>query len=299
MGPAPNAKGRKFAMAENRNGPGASETRERDKLTGALLPVGPLELSAEEVRQLWSFIHGDIMDGNMRRLLRASLGLCPRHTWAYAVVEIELWQAGAGARGGHQPFDVSVLYEDLLDHVADGLDRKSSLLQRHPDDVLLPVGPCRICEDMASPDLPGLRMGYANSNTEALTVEANGLAHTTAWCRETLPLWRDRVCPDCEPGTAEGAGNPVLLCRFHLAARRPLPEQLRHALASRLREIRERVRHLTESMTDYGALAGVEENASWIEALGFFAGWGLPLYLAAGATEAGPGPDSQGVGQRD
>lgn len=167
-------------MAEYRRGPGDPETRERNKLTVAALPAGPLELSVEEVRQLWSFIHGDIMDGNMRRLLRASLGLCPRHTWAYAVVEIELWQAGAGARGGHQPFDVTVLYEDLLDHVADGLDRKSSLLHRHPDEVLLPAGPCRICQDMASPDLPGLRMGYANSNTEALTVEANGLAHTTA-----------------------------------------------------------------------------------------------------------------------
>ncbi|QCB98989.1 hypothetical protein E5206_11600 [Arthrobacter sp. PAMC25564] len=41
------------------------------------------------------------MDGSMRRLLRASLGLCPRHTWAHAVVEIELWKAGAGARGAH------------------------------------------------------------------------------------------------------------------------------------------------------------------------------------------------------
>lgn len=270
-------------MTGNRNRPGTPETREQDKLTGALLPVSPLELSAEEVRQLWSFIHGDIMDGSMRRLLRASLGLCPRHTWAYAVVEVELWQAGAGARGGHQPFDVTVLYEDLLEHVAAGLDRKGSLLHRHPDDVLLPGGPCRICEDMASPSLPGLRMGYANSNTEALTVEANGLAHTTAWCRETSPLWRDRVCPGCDPGAPAGAGEPALLCRFHLAARRPLPEQLRHAVASRLREVRGRMKHLTESMTDYGAPVGGEENASWIEAIGFFAGWGLPLYLAASA----------------
>jgi hypothetical protein len=286
-------------MAGKRIVPGMPETHERDRLTGALVSVGPLALSVEEVRQLWSFIHGDIMDGSMRRLLRASLGFCPRHTWAYAVVEIELWQAGAGARGGHQPFDVTVLYEDLLDHVADGIDRKTSLLQRHPDDVLLPVGPCRICEDMASPDLPGLRMGYANSNTEALTVEANGLAHTTAWCRETLPLWRNRVCPGCDPDTPERAGHPVLLCRFHLAARRPLPEQLRHAVASRLREVRGRTRHLTESMTDYGAPVGSEENTSWIEAIGFFAGWGLPLYLAAGATEAVPEPDSTGAGQED
>jgi hypothetical protein len=160
------------------------------------------------------------------------------------------------------------------------------LLHRHPEEVLLPVGPCRICADMASPDLPGLRMGYANSNTEALTVEANALVHTTTWCLETVGLWRDRVCPGCDPGTPEGTGDPALLCRFHLAARRSLPEQLRHAVAARLREIRGRMRHLTESMTDYGAPVGAAENTSWIEALGFFVGWGLPLYLATHAEEA-------------
>ncbi|MBT2596408.1 hypothetical protein [Arthrobacter sp. ISL-72] len=286
-------------MAGNRSRPRGTETRERDMLTGVLVPIGPLELSAEEARQLWSFIHGDIMDGSMRRLLRASLGLCPRHAWAYAVVEVELWQAGAGARGGHQPFDVTILYEDLLEHVADGLDRKSSLVHRHPDEVLLPIGPCRICQDMAAPDLPGLRMGYANSNTEALTLEANAMVHTTTWCLETVGLWRDRVCPDCHPGTPEGAGDPVLLCCFHLAARRPLPEQLRHAVAARLREIRARMRHLTESMTDYGAPVGAMENTSWIEAIGFFAGWGLPLYLATDPEEAWPGPDSQDAEQGD
>ena len=299
MGPAPTVKGRILAMTGNRNRPGIPETPERDKLTGVLVPVGPLELSAEEVRQLWSFIHGDIMDGSLRRLLRASLGLCPRHTWAYAVVEIELWQAGPGSRGGHQPFDVTILYEDLLEHVADGLDRKSSWLHRHPDEVLLPVGPCRLCQDMASPDLPGLRMGYANSNTEALTAEANTLIHTTTWCLETVGLWRDRLCPACDPVLPEGAGDPALLCRFHLAERRPLPEQLRHAVASRLREIRGKLRHLTDSMTDYGAPVGAEENTSWVEAMGFFAGWGLPLYLATDAGQAWPKPDNQRAEQGD
>lgn len=282
------------AMRGNGDGRVVPGTSERDRLTGALVPYGPLELSVEEVRQLWSFIHGDIMDGGMRRLLRASLGLCPRHAWAYAVVEVELWQAGAGLRGGHQPFDVTVLYEDLLEHVANGLARKASLLHRHPDDVLDPVGPCRICADMASPSLPGLRMGYANSNTEALTVEANSLAHTRVWCRETLPLWRDRVCPGCDPGPLEWSGDPALLCRFHLAPRRPLVEPLRHEVASRLLRIRDRMRRLTDSMTDHGAPAGGEENASWIEAVGFFAGWGLPLFLTADTPEPVHRQDAQG-----
>ena len=46
------------------------------------------------------------------------------------------------------------------------------------------------------------------------------------------------------------------------------------------------MRKLTESMTDYGAPVGSGENASWIEAIGFFAGWGLPLYLARSPREA-------------
>ena len=79
-GSCPTVKGRRFVVAGNRSRPRGPETRERDKLTGVLVPIGPLELSVEEVRQLWSFIHGDIMGGSMRRLLRASLGLCPRHT---------------------------------------------------------------------------------------------------------------------------------------------------------------------------------------------------------------------------
>jgi len=129
-------------------------------------------------------------------------------------------------------------------------------------------------------------MGYANSNTEALTAEANTLIHTTTWCLETVGLWRDRVCPECDPAGSEGTGDPVLLCRFHLARRRPLPEPLRNAVASRLQEVRGWMRHLTASMTDFGGAARAAENTSWIEAVGFFAGWGLPLYLAADPEEA-------------
>lgn len=295
-GSCPDCEGQMVVVGELRKGLGVPAIPERDRMTGVLVPVGPLDLSVEEVRQLWSFIHGDIMDGGMRRLLRASLGLCPRHTWAYAVVEVELWQAGAGERGGHQPFDVTILYEDLLEHVADGLDRRRSLLHSHPDDVLVPVGPCRICKDMASPDLPGLRMGYANSNTEALTAEANTLVHTTTWCLETVGIWRDRVCPDCDTVRLGGAGDPALLCRFHLVQRRPLSEDLRYRVASRLREIRARMRHLTDSMTDHGAPVGAVEDTSWIEAIGFFAGWGLPLYLATTVESSGPEPDGHARG---
>lgn len=248
-----------------------------------LLPAGPLVLEAEEVRQLWSFVHGDIMEPGLRSILHASLGLCPRHTWGYAVVEIELWQAGAGARAGHQPFDLTILYEDLLEHVAAGLDRPAGLLHPHPERILLPRAPCRICTEMAGPEHTGLRMGYAGSDTAALTEEANTLEHTRAWCRQTAATWRKRVCPACDPdqGTDRDEGT-ALLCRAHLVDRGTLDDSSRHAVARRLRGIRARMLRLTESMTDRGAPAGPEEDASWIEALGFFAGWRPPLWLASG-----------------
>lgn len=50
-------------MTGIRNGPGTSKTRERDMLTGALLPVGPLELSAEQVSQIWSSSTGTSWTG--------------------------------------------------------------------------------------------------------------------------------------------------------------------------------------------------------------------------------------------
>lgn len=61
---------------------------------------GDLDLSAAEVFQLYSFLDGSIMVPEVRHHLRAGWGFCPRHTWAHALVEIELkyealgWFAG-------------------------------------------------------------------------------------------------------------------------------------------------------------------------------------------------------------
>lgn len=77
MGPAPTLKGRLFAMAGNRNGRGLPEIPDRDKVTDVPVPVAPLELSAEEVRQLWSFIHENIMDGGLRGCCAPPLGWVP------------------------------------------------------------------------------------------------------------------------------------------------------------------------------------------------------------------------------
>ncbi|MCQ9163953.1 hypothetical protein [Arthrobacter sp. STN4] len=248
-----------------------------------LVPRAPFALTPEEVRQLWSFVHGDIMDGGTRQYLRGSLGLCPRHAWGHAVVEIELWQAGAGLRGGHQPFDVSVLYEDLLEYAAGELRKPLSWI--HPGLAHQPTrsGACRICQELTGPLPDGLRMGYANSNSAALAVEANELTYTTAWCRETRSTWFPGVCPTC---LGNDGADPLTLCRWHLTAHGPISRDTGYAVADRLLEIRQRLLRLVASMTDHGEPATAGDDAAWVEALGWFAGWALPLCLSRSA----PGP---------
>jgi hypothetical protein len=242
-----------------------------------LLPVGGIGLSVEEVRRLWSFVHGEIMGGTVRGHLRASLGLCPRHAWGHAVVEIELWQAGAGARAGHQPFDVAVLYEDLLELAAGSLLRAATWL--HPERSRAPVETrqCHICRELAELPPPGFRLGYANADSVVLAAEANRLVHTTAWCRETRRQWASAVCQECLGGIGT---DPLRLCRRHLSGKGDIPREAGIAIAGQLQEIRGRLLRLIASMTDRGAPATAAEDASWIEALGWFAGWGLPIYLA-------------------
>jgi len=75
--------------------------------------------------------------------------------------------------------------------------------------------------------------------------------------------------------------EPRLLCRTHLRRLGQLSAALREDVAARLRELQQRMRRLNASMTQIGAPATPQDDASWVETLGFFAGWGLPLHLAA------------------
>jgi hypothetical protein len=197
---------------------------------------------------------------------------------------VELWQTGAGRRGGHQPFDVTVLYEDLLGHVAAGLARPTTMVRRHPESILVPRGPCLICRQVVPEDHPGARLGYAASNSAALTSEANTLEYTSGWCVETAPEWRGRVCPDCRTtagdATSAAPGEDAWLCRVHLLGRGQPPEGLLPRVVEHLLDVQDRMQRLNASMTLNGAPATPADDASWIEALGFFAGWSLPLYLA-------------------
>ncbi|MGI8459528.1 MAG: hypothetical protein ACR2LI_15640 [Propionibacteriaceae bacterium] len=71
------------------------------------------------------------------------------------------------------------------------------------------------------------------------------------------------------------------MCRRHLAATTALSPRDAHVVADQLRDIATRLRALTNSMTASGRPADTDENASWIEALRWFAGWRVPLTLTA------------------
>lgn len=245
------------------------------------------ELTPAEVRELWFFVHGDVMEGGIRQHLRAAFGLCPRHTWAYAVVEIELWQFGSGPRGGHQPFDVCVLYEDLLSTVVDRLTHHRIVRDPAPERKLRPTASCRICDAVNGPaTAPELtRAGYAGSDTTALADEANSMQFTTAWLRDSEHIWRPRACPRClsddpESGphtTALESPHQAWLCRSHLIDSAPIDSATVQDVIRTLRVLRERLVLLIESMTERGSVPSVEVDAAWVQTLGWFAGWQLPV----------------------
>jgi hypothetical protein len=235
-------------------------------------------LTHEEVRILWSFVHGDIMNPGVRAQLYGYWGLCERHSWAYAVVEIELWESGGGARGGHQPFDVSVLYADLLARMRAEITRAH---RRHGQlRAITRSGVCVVCADIASEEPAEMAVTHAGMDLEKLTAEANRMEHTKSWLDETMRVWGPRVCPSCRrESVPEGEGQ---LCRMHLE--RILEQRAIDgaALTAYLEELERSVRQLTDSMTQDGKLSSPEADASWVGALAWFNNWTFPLRMTGG-----------------
>lgn len=232
-------------------------------------------LTVDEVRVLWSFIHGDIMDSGTRARLVADWGFCARHAWAYAVTEIELWESGAGARGGHQPFDVSILYADLLDTMLGtltGHHRERGLLR-----VVAGSGQCLVCDEVRGGHPTGFVVTHAGFNPEKLTVEANGMMFTRAWFTATAHLWSARVCPVCA-GT-DATSTTASLCRLHLLGEPHALSSASSTLMDSLGQLRTRLLALTSSMTQNGEPATADVDASWVETLGWFHGWSFPVSL--------------------
>jgi len=150
---------------------------------------------------------------------------------------------------------------------------------------------CRICDAVkpspVEPTMPPT--GYAGVDTDVLTLEANARTFTTAWLKETEVIWRPNVCPACLAAavrchdlSATGFSNNDVdtLCRRHLIDG-PVLRCDGQELAIRLEALRRRLLRLPDSMTTGGRRTTGDVDAAWVETLGWFAGWGLPLTVIA------------------
>jgi hypothetical protein len=207
-------------------------------------------LAPQEVRHLARFVDGAIMDPDVRQALHRSWGPCPRHSWGYAVVELEL-------RGG-RPFGTSILWEDLT--------RRAARVARGPRSVALRRlrgrGRCFTCEHLALPEAE-------EREARAAARRVNRLSATRLALELTREEWEPRTCPACA-----GGGGPT--CRLHL------DERTAAGLAGELTAIADRLDRFVHSMTYRGEPATPAERASWVEALGWFAGWCYPLAALRG-----------------
>jgi hypothetical protein len=206
-----------------------------------------LELSAAEVKQLWAFQDGSIMYPDVRDHLRKSWGFCPRHTWASALTEPALrWDVHGTV----------LLYEDLTGRAVATLRRparRDTTIARR----LQARASCLTCDflDVAA-DLkpePSLR---------AARDRVNRRRRFTELLRQVEPVWSTRTCPACR-------GGQGLICRQHILAGSKVPTDLADGLAG----IHARLIRLSDSMRWQGPTTTLEERASWVEALGWFAGW--------------------------
>lgn len=247
-----------------------------DRYDRVLAPDADHELDTEEVRVLWDFIHGDIMDGRIRAKLYEHWGMCVRHAWGYALVEVELWQSGAGKRGGHQPFDVSILYAGLVETMIGRLGKKH---HRAWNKILRGAGTCVICDDVRGPELSGIIVTHAGFDRAELALEANQMTYMREWLRETQPEWQEHVCPNCseEMRGARIAGNQR--CRLHLLGAGQLDEQTMMDTAGGLAFLRQQLLDLTDSMKQSGQNSSPPVDASWIRTMAWFHGWAFPLSL--------------------
>jgi hypothetical protein len=269
------------------------------------LPGGPA--SPTEVRATWALMDGDVMQLAIRRRLRRSLGFCPRHTWLYAMVDVESHRASVNSAVGRQPFDSCILYAELLGEAAVQLRARAALRRYRRWTLRSPLatgGGCLLCEssgpEVRVPSSTGSITRSAAPETAALPVLVNTPLEAARWCRETVDAWESTACPQClqEIRGASSAGPPAAtiggpssgllpaddararLCRPHLlAGSPPSPDDLRRQ-AAHLRTLRRHVFGLLEWMTFGEGTAAPRKRAAWIETLGWFAGWRVPLVLA-------------------
>lgn len=230
-------------------------------MTGGTDPLpgeSKLTLTVAETKQLWWFLDGAIMNVGTRHQLWASWGLCPRHSWAHAVMEIE-------NRGG-RPFSTSILLEDLLGRAVQDLRRTGLLPWRVTRARLRGRGECFTCAY-------GL---LERSNVDPMGLDrerrrANEMARTRELLAASAGVWGPRSCPRCLGGRGPR-------CRLHLlqdGGAGPPRDRLRDELS----DLHRRVARFNRSLVWKGPAATAEEKASWVEGLGWLYGWSYPARM--------------------
>lgn len=212
-------------------------------------------LHAAEVRQLWWFLDGAIMYADTRIALRRSWGLCPRHAWCMALVEIEL-------RGG-VPFATAVLYADLTAGAHAAL---SGHHLRSPLHRLEGRGHCPTCEYAARADDEPYEW---RERAEAVNRRSRFTALLDDSWQDAVP----RACPAC-------TGNGGAPCRLHLLAGADPPDDL----VPRLHRLSAAIHAYEKSLTADGRPVDRRGRTAWLHALGWFAGWRFPAEARRAAT---------------
>lgn len=252
-------------------------------LTALRAPVSPLE-----VDWLWSFIHGDIMEPGIREQLNRAYGLCSRHAWWVAAVEMELWKDDLGPR----PLDACVYGHDLLGYTRSRLTAPHFPSWQKVRKVMRGEGDCRICAAVANSlrqqSLERAPRGFDAATLERDAEEANRLVNTREWLRRTEPVWRVRVCPICESRIAgTRLPGPGHLCRPHLLEGCE-PEGTVKALTDYLGDVQWRIAGLIRSMTPRAVPPTLAQEASWIEEIAWFAGWWFPFWITSSGSSSDP-----------
>lgn len=216
------------------------------------------DLSLPELRHLQELLSGGIHIPAVRRQLWDGWGLCARHTWWYAVVEIEMRA---------RPLSTTLLAEELLCRAAAQL-RLPLVRPSRRVRGLRAVTACLTCSntEVVDSDRWG---GLASPSTAELRTaqRINARVRTDPLLAAGRPEWVRRACPCC----IGGAGP---LCRRHLLATgdRRAPRQLPCQLA----EIEQRLGLLVGSMAWQRRPVDSTVRVSWVEALGWLAGWEFP-----------------------
>ena len=117
------------------------------------------------------------------------------------------------------------------------------------------------------------------------------MEHPRDWVVSSAHVWQPRACPACQPtpaGHQMATAETAVVCRRHPVHADRIDVSRARACASHLDGLAARLKRHLRSMTDSGSGSTLEEQTAWIETLGWFAGWELPLTLARATAPPAP-----------